>query len=103
MGNSNEDCNRTGQDRVAPLPCQVPREVNARLPPEDVFGVAIDLGEEIVDEVRGWDAVVAMEAEVAVAPIELPEPGRLRESQSGDREAISNPGRSRPAVVDGSR
>src|SRR6516225_1044356 len=58
----------------------------AALSPEDRDGVAVDLGQEIVD-VRGWfELVVAVEAEVAVAPVQRPRLGRLGVADPGDGE-----------------
>src|SRR5690242_6790029 len=56
------------------------------LSPEDRGGVAVDLGQEIADA-RGWrELVVAVEAEVAVAPVQRPHVGRLGVAEPGDGE-----------------
>src|SRR5690349_6179050 len=48
--------------------------------------VAVDLGQEIADA-RGWrELVVAVEAEVAVAPVQRPHVGRLGVAEAGDGE-----------------
>ena len=42
------------------------------LAPEDAGGVAVELGEQVLDSVRRCVWVVDVEAEVAVAPVEGP-------------------------------
>jgi len=57
-----------------------------RLSPEDRGGVAVDLRQEVV-EVGGWfELVVAVEAEIAVTPVQRPHPGGLRVAEPGDGE-----------------
>src|SRR2546430_16748700 len=56
------------------------------LSPEDRGGVAVDLGQEIVDVRRWLELVVAVEAEIAVAPVQRPRLGRLGVAEPGDGE-----------------
>src|SRR2546430_8746969 len=57
------------------------------LSPEDRGGVAVDLGQEIVDVRRWLELVVAVEAEIAVAPVQRPRLGGLRVAEPGDGES----------------
>jgi hypothetical protein len=59
--------------------------------PEDRRRVAVDLGEQLLDILGGRDAVILVEALVAVTPVQRPQPRRLRVAQPGDREP--RPGR----------
>lgn len=70
------------------------RPVSRRSAPEDAGWVAIDLGQQVVD-MWGWQPVVDVEPEVAVAPVQRPGLRCLRVPQAGDGEA----GPVRPRVV----
>ena len=57
------------------------------LSPEDAGGVAVDLGEEVFDLVRGTQWLVEVEAKIAVAPVQGPRLVGGDVAQTGDRKA----------------
>ena len=62
------------------------------LSPEDRDRVAVDLGQEIVDVWRWRELVVAVEAEVAVAPVQRPRLGADRRHARTGRSMPAAPG-----------
>lgn len=60
--------------------------VGTVLPPENVRRIGFDRGEENLDVRGGWGSVVAMELEVAIPPVQRPQPRSLGVPEAGDRQ-----------------
>jgi hypothetical protein len=65
------------------------RAPNLRSSPEDGGRIAVDLREQFIDARGGRHAVVLVELQIAVAPIQRPQPRGFRIAQSSDHSRVA--------------